>query len=340
MRSTPFIYSLIVSLVISIATLSGCKQLKQLTHKEEKSVICLKNQTSNKHSFYATGSAKTLEAAKLNARQDLVQQISSNVSSSIEQKLTQNRDSHSQQSSSWAKSESENIPLDQHRVEQTCKSGKTFYAAISLSKQALLHSSQQRIKQVIESVEPELNQLKQESRYRQYVKRRQLEKSLNQLQTYNKLLDSYQPDLLTPKTKAFTRQLVAFINQAAKLLIGIADSNRHLPTTAVIEQALNKAQLEYQQGTRDAVAIIAVNANDSSQRVGNRHIVKLQASLDVNRADTGKLLKRHELGKIVTTSTVSAQLALDNAYQQLSNRVKQHLSVSPASIRKILGFEE
>ena len=330
----------LISLMISVSTLTACKQLKQFSGKAEKSVICLKSQVEDNERFYATGSAPTLEQAKLNARQDLVQQISSNLSSTIEQKKTLDKNSVDQQSSSWAKSESENIPLDQHQVLQSCKSGNTFFAAVALNKQALLKSVQLRLQQLHEQFHPELSALKNRSRYQQYIKKQQLSTAHRQLQTYIKLLTIYQPDLLRLQHKQFAKQLNQFINKTGTLLIGIPENNRDLPTTTIIEQALNKAQLNYKHGTQNTVAIISVNANNRNQRIGNRHIIKLQASLDVSRADTGKLLKRHQLGKIVTTSTVSDQLALDNAYQKLSSRLYQHLNVSPASIRKLLGFEE
>lgn len=329
-------YSLLLGLSLSSLLLSGCKQIKQLSGLTDEEKICLKTVSGNADVFRASGSAKTLEKAKLNARQDLALQISSNVSSAIENKQTASNNHSSQQSSSWTKSETENIPLDQHRIDQTCKSGSTYYAAASLEKARLLKSVQQRMSHLSKTANNAINKLEHQNRYQQYLNARHMQKSLAQLRSLQKLLTIYNQSIATD-TLATIDKLQDTVDRSATLVLGL--QGKKSPALTMIEQALNRAELEYQQGIENVVAIISLKTHDNIQRAGNRFIFKLNASIDVMRADTRKLLKRHNLGKIVTTSTVSSELAIDNAYQKLADRVRQHLNVAPEKIRKILGLE-
>lgn len=327
-------------ILISLLSLSACKQITQLTQTNNaKETICLKNRVLSDHTFYASGSASSLEQAKLNARQDLVQQISSSVSSNIESIKTDNTGNIKHSASSHAKSVTALIPIDKHKIIDSCKSGNTYFSAITLSKDDLLKTTSLRLKNQADDTSKLLSRISNSSQYQQYSNRKQLEKNLTFITTYINILNQYGQQPVDGNISLLATRLKNAISTYGKLVIGIyADSDLH-SVKDTLEQALNKANLDYKQGTKNTVAIISLKSRKTNQRLGNRNIVKLTGSLDITRSDTGKLIKRHELGQVVTTSTVSPKLALQNAELKLANRLKQHLNVSSKKIRKILGFE-
>jgi len=326
-------------ILISLMSLTACKQLNQLTHSRADETICLKKHALSGQDFYASGSASSLEQAKLNARQDLVQQISSSVSSNIESLKTDNAGTIKHSASSQAKSVTALIPIDKHKVIDSCKSGNTYFSAITLSKANLVDTTSLRLKSQADDTSKVLSLIGKASQYQQYSKRKELENNLTFITTYINILNQYGQQPVDSHISQLASRLKSSISRYGKLIIGLyADS--HLDSVKdTLEQALNKAKLDYKQGTKNTVAIISLKSRKTNQRVGNRHIVKLAGSLDITRSDTGKLIKRHELGQVVTTSTVSSTLALQNAELQLANRLRQHLNVSSKKIRKILGFE-
>lgn len=323
----------------SLLSLSACKQLNQLTHSSAKETICLKNHALSEQTFYASGSASSLEQAKLNARQDLVQQISSSVSSHIESIKTDNAGTVKLSASSQAKSVTALIPIDKHKVIDNCKSGNTYFSAITLNKDDLIETTSFRLKDQAEKASKLLSQISNSSPYQQYSKRKELENNLTHISTYINILNQYGQQPVDKTISDLADRLKNAVSTYGKLIIGL-NADSHLSSVKdTLEQALNKARLDYRQGTKNTVAIISLKSRKTNQHLGNRHIVKLSGSLDITRSDTGKLIKRHDLGQVVTTSTVSPSLALQNAQLQLANRLKQHLNVSSKKIRTILGFE-
>ena len=150
---------------ISLLSLSACKQLTQLTHSRAEETICLKKHAVNEQTFYASGSAASLEQAKLNARQDLVQQISSSVSSNIESIKTDNAGNVQHSASSQAKSVTTLIPIDKHKVIDSCKSGNTYFSAITLSKNELLKTVLFRLTNQAKDTNELLSRISNSSQY-------------------------------------------------------------------------------------------------------------------------------------------------------------------------------
>lgn len=325
--------------LLSMTLLSSCRSISVLSQHADNAPICLKTPRLNHHSFYATGSATTLEGAKLNARQDLVQQISSDVSSSIENTKTDDDGELSQQSVSRAKSETASIPIDQHQVSQTCKSASTYYAAVTLKHSSLVEITRQRLDKEMAAATSLLDSVRNASHYRQYSSHNVLSKKYNRIFSYQQILKQYDKIPLSDETNEAITALRHFVLKSGKLILGIDIANKHLPLRNSVEMALNKAGIDYKKGRKNTVATIAIQSKQSQHRASGRHIVKINASLDVNRSDTRKLLSRYELGQVISHSTISVSIARENAQRKLAARLKQHLSTSADNIRKILGFE-
>jgi len=319
--------------------LSSCRYAARSDAAANPATICLKAPILGSQSFYATGSASTLEQAKLNARQDLVQQISSDVSSHIENTKTDDNGSFRQQSVSRARSESVSIPVDQHKISQTCQSGDSYFVAITLQHAALVEVSRLRLQQELKAAKSILRSLKKASLFRQYNSHKTLSEKYRRIITYRQILQQYDKTSVDSKTLEAIVALEQFVLESGKLIVGIDKRHEQSPLHKMLEIALNKAGFDYIQGRKNTVATITIKTKQSQHKNGNRHIVKLNASLDVNRSDTQKLLSRYELGQVITSSTVSVSLARENAERKLAARLKQHLNTSAHNIRKILGFE-
>ena len=300
--------------------------------------MCLSSPVLQDKLFYATGSARLLEKAKSNARQELVLQISSNVSSKVESRTSDTDGRVNKRSSSWTQSKSASIPVDQHKVIETCKTDNTYFVAITLKKQSLIDSTRLRLKKEIKESKKLLYSVKRASLYKKYITRQTLDKKLSAINTYIQILDQYAHSPVNKKTTQLISKLEKFIAESDRLVIGVQSDRSLSLLQDVLEQALNKAKLEYKQGSRRTVAVIKLKANQDTQRKGKLYIVKLKASLDVSRGDNGRLLSRYNLGEAVKTSTVSYKLALQSAQQKLKSRLRQHLNGGADKIRKILGL--
>ena len=319
-------------------TLNGCKSISKFTKSSDEDVICLAVPELQNDGFYATGSAKTLEQAKLNARQDLVLQISSNVSAKIENKTTDTDGRVDKRSSSWTKSESETIPISKHKVIDSCKVEKTYYAAITLKKQALIESTTLALAKKTDASKKLLASMNKASLYQKYIARQKIEKNLSAIKTYTHLLNQYAHRSVDKTTKRLVSKLEKFITASSKLVIGVRSDKRLLPLQDELEHSLNKAELDYKRGGNNTVAVISLQADQTNQMHKNQHIVKLNASLNVSRGDNGNALSKYNLGQVVKTSTVSYQLAFKRAQHELLLRLKQHLKGGANKVRKILGL--
>ncbi len=329
----------ILIFIFFFISLNGCKSITKLTQAFDEESICLTAPALQDDLFYATGSAYSLEQAKSNARQDLVLQISSDVSSKIENKTTDKNGHVNNRSSSWIQSESSSIPVDQHKVIETCKTDGTYFIAITLKKQSLIDSTELRLKKEIKESKKLLNSVKRGSLYEKYIVRQTLDKKLSAINAYTQILTQYAHKPINKKTAQLIKKLETFIINSGKLVVGIQSDRVLSPLQDELEQALNKAKLEYKRGSRRTVAVIKLKARQNNRRKGKLYIVKLKASLDVSRGDNNKLLSRYHIDEVVKTSTVSYKLALQSAQSLLGKRLKTHLNGDAEKIRKILGLE-
>lgn len=329
-------FKIFISLLISIA-LSACNSITRLTSLGHDS-ICLSAPLVQDGVFYASGSAATLEQAKSNARQDLVLQISSEVSSKVENKTTDINGNVRSRSSSVMQAKSAAIPIDQHKIIETCQAGHSTYVALTLKKQALISSTKVRLETTILESEKIYRRIKYATLYEKYIARQLINEKLTTINTYSNILLQYAGFQVNKKTRALTLRLEKYLEKSGRLVIGVQSSRGLKPLQNVLEQALNKSKLEYKQGSRRTVALIKLNARQDKQRLGKRYIIKLNASLDVIRSDTGKMLSSYDLGQAVGTSTISYKLALQGAQRTLQNRLKQHLNKDANKVIKILGL--
>ena len=324
--------------LLFLLCLSGCNSITKMPVSLGHHDMCLSEPVAEKGIFYATGSATLLEQAKANARQDLVLQISSEVSAKTQSLVTDNQGVVKSQSSSAIQSKSSSVPIDQHKIVQTCKSGEMYYVAISLSQSSLINATRQRLNKVSKDSQKILNTVGRASRYKKYMSRQVLQKNLFSINTYTQILSEYANKPVSKKTEKLIKKLETFLENSSRLLIGIEVDANIMPLQDVLEQALNKANLDYRQGTKNTVAVIKLKSRENKKRSGKRYIIKINASVDVNRGDTGKLLSRHDLGKVVATSTVSYDLALQNAQRDLQIRLRRYLNGDANKIKKALGL--
>lgn len=321
-----------------LIVLQGCNSITKLSDSLGHHDMCLSTPVLDDGVFYANGSAASLEQAKSNARQDLVLQISSEVSSSVENTTTDNNGKVSHQSSSAMRAKSASIPVDQHKITQTCKSGDTYYVAITLEKSQLIKATQQRLKRATQKSQKLIKKAKRASRYEMYIARQKMQKQLEAINTYTQILLQYTNKPMGNSTRKLIARLENLIEKSDRLVIGVRTDSKLRPLQGVLEQALNKSALEYKQGAKDTVAVIKLKSRHNNQRSGKRYIVKLNASLEVSRGDTGQLLSSHEVGQAVGTSTVSYDFALQLAQKKLHKHLKRYLSGDANKIRNILGL--
>ncbi|MDH5392917.1 MAG: LPP20 family lipoprotein [Gammaproteobacteria bacterium] len=325
---------------ICMSVLSGCQSPGFFNKPQSHEIICLNTPALRHNVFYASGSAATLEQAKLNARQDLVQQISSNVSSTIENTKTDHDGKLSQLSLNRAKSESTAIPVDQHKLVDSCKSASTYYVAISLNHAALVKSTKLRLEKEIRQAKSSLGLVKDASLYQQYIQHQQLSRQHKSINAFKDILLQYDKKPLSREITAFISTLETFLLSSGNLTVSIRTGPHLGALRGTLEQALNSAKLAYKTDSNDTVASISLRAKQNHYFKNNRHFVRLRAVLEVFRNDTQQLLSRHDLKFVVHSSSVSSELALENAQQALSLKLNKLLSSEPEKLRKILGLEK
>ncbi len=288
--------------------------------------------------FVAYGSGSSLERATSSAQASLAQQISSTVSSEVKSAVRLKGDGVTEEGSVVIRLVSENIPLDQHRVGQTCYSGGTHYVEVSLEKAALVRNSQIRLKNQQRAIEQNLKQARRKSNYERYLIREQLQQQLVKLALFDVLLQQYGDGHNSQPARAVAAKAHAFIDSNSHLRINVSAPKNMRPLLSPLENALRRAELDYGPGNRHAAAEIKIKGRPQYQSANGRHVTHIDAVIEVRRIDTGELLASLRLGKKTGTSSVSRSKSLEIALKKHVQSLKRKLHGNKAAIRKALGI--
>ncbi len=326
------------TLLVSVL-LCGCQALpKSLGAFGSNQCLQQTDEPSSSQYIIAYGSADNMEQAKDLARMDLVQQISSTVNATSERHTQVNNRRVDEFSAISMSSESKHIPIDQHQIEQICQSSGTYYVQVSLSKEALLHTSKARLQQHLKAIQKVVNHGKQASRYERYLMRDQLITLREKVIVLKNLLAQYSPNHSVGFSQSVEKSAERFIDTNSQLNIYIKTAKSMELLLQPLEHALQKADLKYARFKRDAAINIHIIAPPRYAQDGRRHITNLTAILEVRRADTNELLATIDLGKQNGVSTANKQKSLNAALKRHRLTLKRRLQGDKVTIRKTLGI--
>lgn len=329
------------ALLISIS-FSGCQLVSKPFDVFEGMVNkgnCLDATQEIKGRFVSSGSGASLGKATQNAQAALAQQISSTISSVVEDKTRVKNGAVKEDAVTTMKLVSENVPIDQHRIDQSCSSGSVHYVQASLAKKALVKNSQVRLKQQQRDINQALQRAGKKSNYERYLIRGQLKQQLTKLTVFDVLLQQYAKKHSSQTTQAIADKAYAFIDKNSDLRIYIVSPKKLAKLLPPLENALRMAELNYGHKKKsNAAAEIKISGHPEYHSVNGRHITHLNASLEVRRIDTGELLASLHLGKKTGTSSVSRSKSLEMVLGKHAKNIKLKLNGDKAAIRKTLGI--
>ncbi len=324
-------------LLALVGLLAGCQSMPVIPALSDQGSCLAAEPAGDARRFVALGSGSSLERATSSAQAALAQQISSTVSSEVKSATRLRGDDVEEAGSVTIKLVSENIPLDQHRIEQTCKSGSSHYVKLSLDRKALVKSSQIRLQRQLDDIEQTLRQADRKSSYERYLIRHQLAQKLVKLTLFDVLLQQYGEGHSSRPTQATAERARRFIDSNSDLRIAITAPKNLRPLLPPLESALRRAGLDYGLKKRNAAAEIRIKGRPEYQSANGRHITHLSAVIEVRRVDTGELLASMRLGKKSGTSSVSRDKSLEIALKKHIQSLKRKLHGNSAKIRKVLG---
>jgi len=323
---------------IALALISGCQTLPKSISAIAGSSTCLSHIETTNETFTAYASGSSLEQAKTNARADLAQQVSSNITSISANKTELNNGRLSEHNASTIHSESKHIPIDQHRIDQTCKSGHSHYVRASLSKAALIASSRSRLQQQIDQTQRNVEKARNASSYERYLSRDKLKRQLDKLIVLDQLLQQYDETYQPNRINKIVDKAQLFIDKNQHLRINITASSTVAPLVPALENALRKAELNYGRHQKNAAIDILLKATPDYKKGNGRHITHLRASLMIRRVDTGELLARISLGEKTGTSTINQSTSMDIALKAMNQNLKRQLQGDKTQLRNKLGI--
>ncbi len=323
---------------LALALLAGCQSLPKSISAITGGGSCLTHVDATNGVFTAYASGPTLEKAKINARSDLAQQISSNISSVSENSTALTNGRVNEHSVSSIRSESKYIPIDGHRIDQTCKSGSTHYVRASLSQKTLVSSSQSRLKQQISQAQRTLKQARRASSYERYLSRGELKLQLDKLLVLNQLLQQYDDQYQPKRMKKTLDSAQKFIDKNKNLRINIKAYRTIEPLLPTLEGALRKAELDYGRRHKNSAIDIELKVTPNYKKGNGRHITNLSATLFVRRVDTGELLSKISLGEKTGTSSIDQKTSLKIALKAMNQQLRRQLQGDKTRIRQKLGI--
>lgn len=319
--------------------LVGCQGIpKSFTMSEEGK--CLDASPSTVESrFVAYGSGASLERATSSAQAVLAQQISSTVSSEVKNTIRVKGDGVEEEGSVVTELVSKNIPLDQHRIEQTCKASGTYYVRVSLEKTTLVKSSQVRLTSQQRDIRHSLKGAERKSDYERYLLRGQLQQQLVKLMLFDTLLQQYGDSHNSQPTQVVAKETRSFIAENSHLRINLTAPKSLRLLLSPIEHALRRAELDYGLNKPRAAAEIRIKGRPEYKKTATgRHVTHVDALIEVRRIDTGELLASLRLGKKSGESSQSRSIALQIALKKHAQSLKRKLRGDKAAIRKALGI--
>ncbi len=323
-----------------LAVLVGCQSIVPKSFTMLKEEACLDASSSAESSrFVAYGSGVSLERATRSAQGVLAQQISSTVSSEVRSATRVKGEVAEFEGSVVTELVAENIPLDQHRIEQTCQASGTYYVRVSLEKSALVKSSQVRLMGQQRAIRRVLQQAKSKSDYERYLVREQLQRQLVKLMLFDTLLLQYADRHDRRSTERVAEGAHRFIADNRHLRISLIVPKSLRSLLPPIEHALRRAELEYGLGLSRAAAEIRIKGRPEYRKTPTgRYVTHVDARLEVRRTDTGELLASLRLGKKSGESSQSRGTALEIALKKHSQSLRRKLHGDKTAIRKVLGI--
>ncbi len=320
--------------------LVGCQSIVPKSFSALSGEGCLQASSFNESDrFVAYGSGVSLERATRSAQGVLAQQISSTVSSEVRSATRVKGEVAEFEGSVVTELVTENIPLDQHRIEQTCQASGTYYVRVSLEKSALVKSSQVRLMGQRREIRRALQQAGNKSDYERYLVREQLQRQLVKLMLFDALLLQYADGHDGRSTQRVAEGVQRFIVDNRHLRISLVAPRDLRSLLPPIEHALRRAELDYGLGLSGAAAEIRIKGRPEHRKTPTgRYVTHVDARLEVRRTDTGELLASLRLGKKSGESSQSRGVALEIALKKHTQSLKRKLHGDKAAIRKVLGI--
>ncbi len=335
------LYGPSIPLLLTLFLIGGCQQLPiKLASKQEG---CLNQFSStpsrNANIFHADASGQTLNEATTNARASLAQMISSTISAETTQIVAEHNGKTTEKNRTAVVVVSKNIPINQHRIDETCKSENLYYARASLTKKALITSATAQSKEVEERIRRTLHQANKASPYARYLAKSSLQPDITEIRSLSMLLKQYAPTTPNSTAKSWTTEAERFVAANHNLHIYLSASQLLSPLLPILETTLAEAELDYsKRESKNAAIGISLVETHTKSRAGRRYITNLDSKVLVRRLDTGELLATIALGKQTGTSSLSYQSALNSALKNISQPLKRQLLGDKEAIRKKFGI--
>jgi hypothetical protein len=325
------------SLLMSLFVLMGC-QNTQIKAVKQADLACLKVQPLIGEGIYSEGTGTSIIEAKAQARRDILQHISAktakqNIPDPKAMQLTP------EQFLAHGKLLIEDmLAEDDFKVSDSCSIEQRYAVGLFITNQQIITALSALVEQANVNTHNLFKYLDKNSAYVRYTAIPQIIKQRLTLDVYSQLLQAYQPEVDLSVSQQLIQDLTELFQRSKALTLQPKYDRYFLRMQGLLEDKLNVTNLTYREIDVSPVAVVRFTGKRFLDKLGRQYIVRLQATLVTERADTEIPLNQYKFDEVVGISLQSQKRATDIAIAKLKEEIKQKLPKQTTELRELLGF--